>query len=86
MGQIVSFIAPTESGYSGWDYVKTSDPKEKIEIEKKIINNFPGGEIGFNNIMMQANLVAEKAFKDRATTQPFAAVQNLKNKITQWVK
>jgi len=81
---LISFVAPSMLDYKLWSGVESTVPSDKIMLEKKITEDYPGGWISFEYIMLQANLAGEFASMNSNITQVGTTVQHLKRAGKKW--
>jgi hypothetical protein len=82
---LLSMIAPTLLHYKLWDGVESTELQDKAHIEERIIKDYPGGFLGFEYIMLQANLAGELAVQNSATTQIETAIEEHRNAAEKWL-
>jgi hypothetical protein len=62
-----------------WAGVASTDPSDKLKVEKRIIELFPGGLHALEHLMVQAGLAAE------IRGQGSAAVERIKTASERWI-
>lgn len=83
-GHLRSFVAPSRSFYLGWERTETTEIDDKTFIGEQIGDTFPGGFVGFDHIMAQANSVAVLPLTEGTTWTVPAADQDLSLAAEAW--
>jgi hypothetical protein len=81
---LYSFLTPAMLNYVGWRDAATTDPTDKMELDKKLADNFPGESFDF--MMMQASLQGELYFEKGNTIQSQLAIQQAVKSAEKWIK
>jgi hypothetical protein len=56
---LTSLVRGDLQEYPLWEAVASTDPGDKLKVEKRIVEGFPGGLHGMEFLMVQAGLVAD---------------------------
>lgn len=70
--------------YAGWREAATTNPTDKIELEKKIVENFPGESFDF--MMMQASVQSDLYYEKINTIQSQLAIEHAVKAAEKWIK
>ena len=81
---LYSFLTPAMLNYAGWREAATTNPTDKIELEKKIVENFPGESFDF--MMMQASVQSDLYYEKINTIQSQLAIEHAVKAAEKWIK
>ena len=81
-----SFVTPTlASNYTGFASTSSTAPRDKVEIERNIEADYPGGMIGLDGLLMQVSLQSDPFFT-RGAAQAVAAHELVADAIDRWLQ
>jgi tetratricopeptide (TPR) repeat protein len=85
-GSILSFIAPSKTRrYETFSDTKVSNPEDKQEIERAILELFPGGMSGFDYLLIQASSMSDPFVVSGHFAQSDAAMARVGKLVDKWL-
>jgi len=78
--ELTSLIPGDLWSYPLWAGVVSTDPEDKVKVEKRIVEGFPDGLHGLEGLMVQAGLAAD------LRTDTGAAADHIANAAARWVR
>lgn len=80
-----SFIARSESlNYQSFSQTSTTNPEDKVQIDRYIQNSYPDGMPGFEFILKQASMLSD-SFIFKGFAQSDAAIRMIDLSIDKWI-